>query len=137
MSEYEIDDNPTRIDVNAVWAYLSTDAYWGQWRTREQFEAQLAGAWRVAGVYHRATGTQVGFARALSDGVGTAYLADVFVLESARGHGLGKALVRAMVEEGAGARFRWMLHTRDAHALYEGFGFGAPDAMYMERPAQM
>ncbi|GAA2995584.1 GNAT family N-acetyltransferase [Actinokineospora diospyrosa] len=134
MSEYEFDDTPDRIDVDAVWAYLSTDAYWGRKRTRADFEAQLAAAWRVVGVYHRGTGAQVGFARALSDGVGTAYLADVFVLESARGQGLGKALVRAMIEEGPGAGFRWMLHTRDAHTLYESFGFTVPNSMYMERP---
>ncbi|MGW5052393.1 GNAT family N-acetyltransferase [Actinokineospora sp. NPDC004072] len=131
---YELDDDPDRIDVDAVWAYLSTEPYWGRWRTREQFEAQLRGAWRVVGVYETATGAQVGFARAMSDGVGSAYLADVFVLERARGQGLGKALVHRMIEEGPGAQFRWMLHTNDAHGLYAGFGFAPPNKTYLERP---
>ncbi|RLK55285.1 acetyltransferase (GNAT) family protein [Actinokineospora cianjurensis] len=135
MSDYEIDDNPGRIDMDVLWTYLSTDAYWGAWRTREQITAQVAVSWRVVGAYHRATGAQVGFARALSDGIAIAYLADVFVLAPARGQGLGKALVRAMIDDGPGARFRWMLHTKDAHTLYQSFGFAAPDETYMDRPS--
>ncbi|MFC5287589.1 GNAT family N-acetyltransferase [Actinokineospora guangxiensis] len=131
---YDLDDDPSRIDADAVWAFLSTEAYWGRWRTREQFETQLRGAWRVVGAYESATGTQVGFARALSDGVGLAYLADVFVLPSARGHGLGKALVHHMIDNGPGPHLRWMLHTADAHGLYAGFGFATPDQTYLERP---
>ncbi|WP_026424250.1 GNAT family N-acetyltransferase [Actinokineospora inagensis] len=133
MSEYELDDDPTRIDVDAVWSYLSTEAYWGRWRTRADVETQLASAWRVVGAYHRSTGAQVGFARAVSDGISQAYLADVYVLTSARGNGLGKALVRTMVDDGPGARFRWMLHTSDAHGLYASFGFARPDETYLER----
>ena len=77
----------------------------------------------------------MGFARAVSDGVGIAYLADVYVVAAARGHGLGIALVEQMVERGPGTGLRWMLHTSDAHGLYRRFGFRQPDAgMYLERP---
>jgi GNAT superfamily N-acetyltransferase len=76
----------------------------------------------------------VGFARAVSDGVAFAYLADVFVLSEHRGHGLGRRLVETMVERGPGGNFRWMLRTADAHGLYERFGFATPDAMLLERP---
>ena len=81
------------------------------------------------------TGEQVGFARAVSDGVAFAFLADVFVVPAHRGHGLGKRLVAAMIDEGPGADFRWTLFTGDAHGLYEQFGFAAPDATAMVRPA--
>jgi GNAT superfamily N-acetyltransferase len=131
---YEIDDDPARVDLDVVWDFLSTEAYWGRRRERADVEAQVRGAWRVVGAYD-AGGALVGFARAVSDGVGTAYLADVFVLGAHRGNGLGRALVRAMIEEGPGASFRWMLHTADAHGLYEGFGFAPPDATYLERKA--
>jgi GNAT superfamily N-acetyltransferase len=131
---YELDDDPARVDANAAWAYLSTDAYWGRWRAREHFDRQLAGAWRVVGCY-APDGAQVGFARALSDGVALAYLADVYVLAAHRGRGLGVDLVRLMVEDGPGRDFRWMLHTNDAHPLYAKFGFAAPGATYLERPA--
>jgi GNAT superfamily N-acetyltransferase len=123
--------------VDALWAFLSTQAYWGRWRSRSDVERQLASAWRVVGVYHRKTGRMVGFARAISDGVALAYLADLFVLDEARGRGLGKELVREMIDNGPGANFRWLLHTADAHGLYERFGFGEPDQTYLERPARL
>jgi GNAT superfamily N-acetyltransferase len=132
--DYEFDDDASRVDRDTVWAFLSTQAYWNRGRSRVQFEAQLASAWRVVGVYAAATGRQVGFARAVSDGVAFAYLADVFILPEARGAGLGKELVAAMIDRGPGAGFRWTLHTADAHGLYRKFGFTEPDAMYMERP---
>jgi GNAT superfamily N-acetyltransferase len=131
---YELDDNPGRIDRDAVWEFLSTQAYWGRYRTRADFEAQLASAWRVVGVYEAATGRQVGFARAISDGVDFGYLSDVFILPAARGAGLGQELVATMIDRGAGAGFRWSLHTRDAHDLYRKYGFAEPDNRYMERP---
>jgi RimJ/RimL family protein N-acetyltransferase len=75
----------------------------------------------------------VGFARAFSDG-GSAYLADVYVLPAQRGAGLGRGIVRMMVEDGPGPGLRWMLHTADAHGLYRPFGFIRPDGGYLERP---
>jgi GNAT superfamily N-acetyltransferase len=131
---YELDDDASRVDRDAVWEFLSTQAYWNRGRTRAEFETQLASAWRVIGVYAAATGRQVGFARAVSDGVAFAYLADVFILPDARGAGLGKELVATMIDRGPGASFRWTLHTADAHDLYRKFGFAEPDARYMERP---
>jgi len=134
FGSYEFDDNPGRVDKDTVWEFLSTQAYWGRFRTRADFEAQFASAWRVVGVYEAASGRQVGFARAVSDGVAYAYLADVFVLPDARGAGLGKELVATMIDRGPGASFRWTLHTADAHGLYKQFGFAAPDGTYLERP---
>jgi GNAT superfamily N-acetyltransferase len=133
---YELDDDAGRIDRDAVWDFLSTEAYWGRSRTRADFEAQLASAWRVVGVYETATGRQVGFARSISDGVSYGYLSDVFVLADARGAGLGKELVATMIDRGPGAGFRWALHTSDAHDLYRRYGFEEPDTRYLERPSR-
>jgi hypothetical protein len=58
--EFELSDDPARLDVDAVWTFLSTEAYWARWRTRADFEAQLASAWRVVGVYERASGRRAG-----------------------------------------------------------------------------
>ncbi|MDX6198243.1 MAG: hypothetical protein QOJ79_1394 [Actinomycetota bacterium] len=130
---YVFDDDPRRVDVDVIWQFLSEGAYWGRWRTRKDVEHQIAGAWRVVGCYAEPTGALVGFCRAMSDGVGLAYLADVFVVPEHRGRGLGQRLVDVMIEQGPGADFRWLLHTADAHGLYEKFGFGAPDATLLER----
>ena len=132
--EFELDDDPTRIQREVVWEWLSAHAYWGRWRTRDDVEKQIEGAWRVVGAYRVDTGELVGFARASSDDIGFAYLADVFVLDEHRGHGLGKRLMQLMIDDGPGRDFRWVLFTSDAHGLYEQFGFAAPDATAMVRP---
>ena len=72
---YEIDDDPARIDPAAAVSFLTTEAYWGRWRGEQEIRQQIAAAWRVTGAYDPA-GAMVGFARAFSDG-GSAYLADV------------------------------------------------------------
>ena len=64
------------------------------------------------------------------------YLADVYVLPTHRGRGLGIELVREMVEQGPYSDRAWLLHTGDAHGLYEKFGFAAPDERLMERRPQ-
>lgn len=133
--DYDFDDDSSRIPRDTVWAWLSAEAYWGRWRTRPDVEAQLDSAWRVVGAYRAGTDHLVGFARAASDGVAFAYLADVFVVDGHRGRGLGKRLLQTMIEEGPGRDFRWVLFTADAHGLYEQFGFAAPDATAMVRPA--
>ncbi len=129
---YRLSDDRRQVDLEAVWGFLSTQAYWARWRTVEDVRAQLADAWRVVGAY-ALDGGQVGFARAVSDGVSLAYLADVYVLPAHRGLGLGRAVVDEMVERGPGREFRWMLHTADAHRLYAAFGFELPDSTYLER----
>ena len=129
------DDSRDRIDRDWVWRMLSTEVYWHRWRTRAQIEAQLDGAWRLVGVYDDVSGEQIGFARAVSDGVNDACLGDVIVAPEARGRGAGRLLVRTMIDEGPGAAFRWTLFTGDAHGLYEQFGFAAPDTTAMVRPS--
>ena len=133
FGEFELDDDPARVDRDAVWRFLSTEAYWARWRQRADVDRQIDGAWRVVAAYE--SGRTVAFARAISDGVAFAYLADVFVDPAVRGLGLGVALVRFMIDEGPGSGFRWTLHTLDAHGLYQRFGFTPPDATYLERRA--
>ena len=130
---YELDDDPTRVDVDALVRFLTTEAYWGRWRQRADIEAQLSSAWRVVGLFHDSS--MVGFARAVSDGVAFAYLADVYVDPAHRGRGLGHTLVGEIVEGNGAAAFRWMLHTADAHGVYADLGFSPPGPDAMERPA--
>jgi ribosomal protein S18 acetylase RimI-like enzyme len=128
----ELDDDRARIDVEEVHRFISTESYWGLGRPRELIERTVAGSARVLGLYDGEK--QIGFARAVSDGVSLAYLADVYVLGAYRGRGLGYELVREMVE-GSFGEVRWMLHTADAQGLYVKLGFsdGAPPYPLMER----
>jgi len=129
---YEVDDDPQRIDREAVHRYLGGESYWAQGRSRETQDALIDNAARVVGLYHGTV--QVGFSRAISDGHVQSYLADVYVLEEHRGHGLGVELVRFSVDEGPLAGTKWILHTADAHGLYRKLGFVDPGSAMLERP---
>ena len=128
---YELDDDPARIDREAVHAYLGGEAYWAKGRPREVQDMLIDEAARVVGLYRGSA--QVGFTRTLSDGRVQSYLADVYVLEEHRGRGLGVELVRFSVDEGPLAHTKWFLHTEDAHGLYRKFGFAEPGPKALER----
>lgn len=98
-----------------------TASYWSPGIPRALVERAVRNS-VCFGVYEE--GRQVGFARVITDQATFAYLADVFILESHRGRGLAKALMSAIVADPRlqGLR-RWVLATRDAHKLYERYGF--------------
>jgi len=131
---FELDDDPGRLDVDAIHAFISERSYWGRGRSRERVQGTIDGSQRIVGLY--LGGEQVGFARAISDGVTMAYLADVYVTEPHRGRGLGVELVREMIEGENAPDVHWMLHTRDAQELYNRLGFRLGPIRYplMERP---
>jgi GNAT superfamily N-acetyltransferase len=91
----ELDDDPSRVDVDAVHAYLSNEAYWALGRSREEVGRLVNESQRVVGLYEG--GRQIGFSRTVSDGRSIAYLADVYVLPEWQGRGLGAELVQASV----------------------------------------
>jgi len=133
--EFTIDTANERLDVDAIQSFLENDSYWAQTRTREQTETAIANS-ICFGLYYGER--QVGFARVVSDRATFAYVGDVYVLDEFRGQGLSKWLMETIMShpELQGLR-RWVLATRDAHGLYEKYGFHElvhPDR-WMERPA--
>ena len=133
---FELDDDGARVDVREVHRFLSEESYWARGRPFDVQARLVAEASRVVGLYRG--GRQVGFCRAVTDGVSFVYLADVYVLAEHRGRGLGQELVHEMVDRGPLAGRTWLLHTKDAHDLYRRLGFGPPGERLMERrpPAQ-
>jgi len=115
-----------RMDIDAIHAFLSNEAYWSLNIPREIVERAIAHSLCFGAFDSQA---QVGFARVITDYATFAYLADVFVLESHRGRGIGKQIMDAIAKHPQlqGLR-RWHLVTRDAHALYAQFGFAPIDA---------
>lgn len=122
-----------RLDIDLIHVFLSRESYWVPGIHRELVETAIANS-LCFGVYEGRR--QLGFARVVTDGAGFAYLGDVFVVEAARGRGLGKRLVAFVMEHPQLQRVRrFMLATRDAHALYARYGFAplaSPD-VFMER----
>jgi GNAT superfamily N-acetyltransferase len=132
----ELDDDRGRVDVDVVHRFLSKEAYWVPGRSRETIERVVRESTRVIAAYDGEH--LVGFCRVVSDASNMAWLGDVFVLSDHRGHGIGTELVREAVEFPAHRDCQWYLGTRDAHTLYEKFGFKAADegrTMVRPRPA--
>ena len=133
VGTYTVSDDPARLDVNAMHAYLRR-AYWSEEIPLEVIERAVRASLCI-GAYD-ANGAQVGLARFISDFATFAYVCDVYVLEEHRGHGLSKAMMAMATSHPKlqGLR-RWMLVTLDAHGLYEQFGFRpiANSERFMER----
>jgi GNAT superfamily N-acetyltransferase len=119
--EYVISDDRARLDLDTIHEFLSRESYWAKGRSRESIVRSIENSLPF-GLYKH--GRQVGFARVVTDYATFAWLADVFVLDSERGEGLGVWLVETVMShtELRGVR-RWLLATRDAQELYRRFGF--------------
>lgn len=129
---YELDDSSERIDRDVVHRFISEQSYWGFRRDRSVMDGLIDRASRNVGLY-APDGSLVGYSRTVDAAdAWLVYLADVFVLAEHRGKGLGTELIRFTVEEGPYAGRRWLLHTADAHGLYEKFGF-EPGERLLER----
>jgi ribosomal protein S18 acetylase RimI-like enzyme len=129
--EFEVDDDPDRIDVEAVRDFLANHAPWALGWSLEEVTRLIREAQRVVGLYHN--GGLVGFTRTVSDGHWITYLADCYVLPEYRGRGLGFELVRETVDSGPYKDHSWLLHTADASGLYKRFGFVMRSDYLMER----
>ncbi|WP_077922459.1 GNAT family N-acetyltransferase [Spirosoma sp. 209] len=125
ITDYTISTDKSRLNVPLIREFLSQQSYWAKNIPLDIVERSIANS-LCFGVYQH--GQQVGFARVITDQATFAYLSDVFILPEHRGKGLSKWLVQTISDwpELQGLR-RWMLATRDAHSLYEQFGFRAID----------
>jgi GNAT superfamily N-acetyltransferase len=133
LGAYTISDDPGRLDVRAIHAYL-TRSYWSSGIPFELAERAVRSSLCI-GAYDEA-GAQVGLVRLISDYATFCYVCDVYVLEEHRGRGLSKAMFSMAMDHPLlqGLR-RWSLVTHDAHELYSQFGFTplARPERHMER----
>ena len=120
-NEYEISSDKKRLDLAMIHDFLANQSYWAKGIPFEVMKRSIENA-LCFGVYHQ--GKQVGFARVVTDYATFAYIGDVFIIEPYRGKGMGKRLIKTIIDhpELKGLRL-WFLGTRDAHELYRKYGF--------------
>ena len=120
MNTYDISTDPSRLQLDAIHAYL-VRSYWSPGIPRDVVARAIANS-LCFGIHLGER--QVGFARVITDKASFAYLADVYVLEEHRGQGLSKRLMAEILAhpELQGLR-RFLLATADAHGLYAQFDF--------------
>lgn len=130
---YTISTNKRRLDVDRVHQMLDEESYWARGRSREIVAASIKHS-LCFGIYKG--DEQVGFARIITDYTTHVYLCDVIITEAHRGDGLGKWLISCILKHPKlQTPYCWFLLTRDAHGLYEQFGFHNAENLqkYMER----
>lgn len=118
--KFEITTDASRFDIPLIHRFLS-GSYWAEGRPLEVVERSIQHSLCFA-VFDGEQ--QVAFARVITDRAVFGYLADVFVVESHRGRGISKGLMAAILEHPDVRDLKvFLLRTRDAHGLYEQFGF--------------
>jgi GNAT superfamily N-acetyltransferase len=127
---YTISTNRRKLNPKMIHQYLANDSYWAQDIPLEKVKITIKQS-VCFGLYDGKK--QIGFCRVVTDFVRFAWLADVFILPDYRGRGLSKWLMQIVFQYPyfQGIR-RWMLGTKDAHGLYEQYGFSA-----IEQPERM
>jgi GNAT superfamily N-acetyltransferase len=115
------------LDVDFICAALA-GSYWARDRPRHVVEQSIRNS-LCFGLYEKQGGRQVGFARVVTDGATFSWLCDVVIDGSRRGMGLGKFLMSFVVAHPQVGGTVCLLGTRDAHGLYEKFGFARSEQM--------
>ena len=121
--DFEFSTDPARIDLDRVESFLR-QSYWAPDRRRDVIEKSLRNS-LCLGVYCKADGLQAGFCRVVTDYATFGWVCDVFVDSAYRAHGLGTAMLETLVNLPELSGLPLILATRDAHSLYEKFGFEA------------
>jgi GNAT superfamily N-acetyltransferase len=126
---FTISTDPTRLDLPYIHSFLSTKSYWSEGIPLETVKTSIDNS-ICFGLFGAGDGQeikQIGFARVITDKATFGYLADVFIDETHRGQGLSKWMIEIILSHPELQGFRnWQLSTRDAHGLYERFGFSVP-----------
>ena len=131
---YWLSDDPALLDVPRVHGWLSKEAFWAAGQTAETTARAIENSLSI-GLY-APDGSQAGYARLVTDRATFAYLCDVFVDASHRGHGLGSFLVEHTIGHPDVASIRQVLLAEPGRSLYRRFGYGGlvKPERWMERP---
>ena len=120
MTRITLSDDRALLMIDRIHGWLAS-SYWSPGIARATVERAIAGS-HCLGAYR--DGEQIGFARMITDHATFAWLADVWVEEGARGHGIGREMVQWFLDHPDFAALRRIaLVTRDAHGVYEAVGF--------------
>ncbi|MES2774333.1 MAG: GNAT family N-acetyltransferase [Bacteroidota bacterium] len=120
-NDYLISTDPALLNQEYIHHYLSTQSYWAENIPQDVVSRSIDGSC-CFGMYQN--DQQIGFARVVTDYATFGYLCDVFIDEAFRGRGLSKWMMEVIHNHPQLQGFRnWTLGTRDAHGLYEQFGY--------------
>ena len=122
MIDYKISTDRNKLDITAIHDFLTNRSYWAKGRSFETVKRSVDNS-LCFGMYD-SQDRLIGFARVVTDYAIFGYIMDVFILEDFRNQGLGKKLMDYIMQHpDLRGLQRIMLATKDAHGLYEKYGF--------------
>jgi len=123
-----------KLQIETIHDYLSNQSYWAEGRSIETVKKSIKNS-LCFGVYEN--DQQIGFARVVTDYAVFGWIMDLFILPSHQGKGLGKILMERIMNTPELEEIKkWGLMTKDAHRLYEQYGFDnhpTPDMFMVKR----
>lgn len=123
--EFVLTDDSRRLNLDRTFLLLQ-GTYWGVRRPREVIVKMLEHS--LCFILLRGD-TQVGFGRAVTDYTVFSWIADIVVEPKYRSRGLGKWIMQCIGVHPAIQPTQMVLQTRDAHGLYEKYGFARNPAL--------
>ena len=120
-----ITDDPHRADIDFIHTALNT-TYWAAGRPRKVVELSIQNSITLS-LFDRHK--PIGLTRIVTDAITFAWICDVYVAPPYRGRGLGKWLMECTMAHPACNTRLQLLATRDAHGLYEKYGFKTRECM--------
>jgi GNAT superfamily N-acetyltransferase len=130
FQNYTISDDKSRLNFDTICGFLA-QSYWANQRDAETIRQSLEHS-ICYGVYHE--GRQIAFARIVTDHTTVYWLCDVFIDDEYRGQGIGKKLIETITQSELLSGLMGILATKDAHGLYEQYGFEKDAARFMRKP---
>ena len=122
-----ISTDPRLLNLDFICRSLNA-TYWAKDRPRAVVEESIRQS-LCFGVYEKENQKQVGFARVVTDQATFSWVCDVFIDEPHRARGLGKWLMTCVTAHPFVKNSMSLLGTRDAHGLYEQFGYTRSEQM--------
>ena len=129
FKDFIISDDKSKLQIDSIYQLLNS-TYWAENRPKHIIEKSIMNS-ICFGVYHNKK--QVGFARCVTDYATVYWLADVIIDDNYRKLGIGKALIEVVVNHEEFKDCFGILATRDAHGLYEQYGFKTVNGKYMRK----
>lgn len=121
IGDYVLSADKKKLDLQYIYNLLCIPSRYSTGLPPERFALVIENS-LCFGVYYK--GKQVGFSRVITDFTEFASLWDVFIDDDHRKKGIGKSLMKYVLEHTRlKGIFRWFLMTEDAHGLYQKYGF--------------
>ena len=124
-----ISDDKSLLNHEIIYDFMQR-SYWANKRSEEKIYRSIENS-ICFGVYDDKQ--QVGFARVVTDFATMYWLCDVYIDEDYRGRGIGRKLIGAITSSPDLKDLFGYLGTKDAHTLYEQYGFTQEQEKLMSR----